>query len=240
MAADHGRRQHAGHQQHHQQLGLDADPRHHRKPELAALARRLGRHIRIRLVDVGSPPLRPVFKGGMGVLSAINCCGRRLSCETWRHRRSEVIEMPASHDPFDLQRFVDAQDPRLRHGPRRTARRTKAQPLDLVRIPAAAGAGPQPDGACTMAISSLDEARAYLRPRRARAAAAGMHAAGRGDRRPLGRRDLRLAGQPEGALVDDAVRPRHRRQRRLSRGAGQVLRRRGGPGHASSWLSAAR
>ena len=117
----------------------------------------------------------------------------------------------------------------LRRGARRATQRTEAQPLDLVRVSPAAGSGPQPDGAALRDFVARRGA-GLSGARRARPAAAGMHAAGRGDRRPLGRRDLRLARQPEGALVDDAVRARDRRQRRFPRGAGQVLRRRGGPG----------
>src|SRR3954469_17507303 len=60
--------------------------------------------------DVASP-LRPVLKGGMGVLSAVNAAARRLACETCMHRHSEGIEMSGSPDPYDLQRFIDAQEP---------------------------------------------------------------------------------------------------------------------------------
>jgi hypothetical protein len=41
-------------------------------------------------VDVDAP-LRPVDKGGMGVLSGMSSAGRRLSGESWSHRHSGKI-----------------------------------------------------------------------------------------------------------------------------------------------------
>jgi uncharacterized protein (DUF1810 family) len=110
--------------------------------------------------DVASP-LRPVLKGGMGVLSAVNAAARRLACETCMHRHSEGIEMSGSPDPYDLQRFIDAQEPifdavlgELRRG------RKRSHWIWFV-FPQLQGLGRSPT-ALRYGISSLQEARAYL------------------------------------------------------------------------------
>jgi len=46
------------------------------------------------------------------------------------------------NDPFDLQRFVDAQRDSYEQALQEAARRAKTDALDVVRIPATAWAGP--------------------------------------------------------------------------------------------------
>ena len=57
-------------------------------------------------------------------------------------RSRRALSMPAgTEDPFDLQRFVDAQHGRLRSSARGTGHRPQTQPLDVVHLPA--GRGPR-------------------------------------------------------------------------------------------------
>ncbi len=111
-------------------------------------------------------------------------------------------------DPFDLQRFVDAQDrvyetvlEELRAG------RKRSHWIWFV-FPQLQGLGRSPT-AIRYGITSLAEARAYLdhdvlgpRLRECARVVAGIQGSSADD-------DLRLAGQPQGAFVDDALRPRH-------------------------------
>ncbi len=141
--------------------------------------------------------------------------------------------MAATNDPFDLQRFVDAQD-RIYDTvvDELTAARKRSHWMWFI-FPQLRGLGSSPT-AVRFAISSADEARAYLAhellgPRLRECARLVARIDGR-----IGRGDLRLARRHEAAVVDDVVRPRRRRQRRLHRCAGEVLRWRGGSGDAGA------
>ena len=111
-------------------------------------------------------------------------------------------------DPFDLRRFVDAQDRvydtvlgELRSGRKRSHWIWFVFPQlqQLGRSPTAIRYG----------IASLAEAKAYLdhevlgpRLRECARVVAGIQGSSADD-------DLRLAGQSQSAFVDDALRPRH-------------------------------
>ena len=65
-------------------------------------------------------------------------------------------------DPFDLQRFVDAQEPVYRRVVEELRRGRKASHWMWFVFPQIAGLGSS-STAAHYAISSIDEARAYLR-----------------------------------------------------------------------------
>ena len=186
--ADDGGRQDAGHQQHHQQLGLDADP---------------GQHPAAKTPGVSAQAWM-----ALGYLCHVDVVieSRRLACKTCGSEmnvgKSYVMNQP---DPFDLQRFVDAQ----------------ARVYDTCSANCATAASEAIGcGSCFRNCAGLGSSPTAVRyrdlvdrrgprlprPRRARPAPAGMRRAGRRDRRPLGRGDLRLARRHEVAVVDDAVR----------------------------------
>ena len=64
-------------------------------------------------------------------------------------------------DPYDLRRFVDAQERIYETVIDELAAGRKKKPLDVVRVPATARPRQQPDRGA-FGISSSDEARAYL------------------------------------------------------------------------------
>ena len=115
--------------------------------------------------------------------------------------------MAVTNDPFDLQRFVDAQERTYDTViGELTAGRKRSHWMWFI-FPQLRGLGSSPT-AVRFAISSADEARAYLAhellgPRLRECARLAIP-----DRRPFGRGDLRLARQPEAAVVDDVVRTR--------------------------------
>ncbi len=123
-----------------------------------------------------------------------------------------VGQMEFASDPFDLQRFVDAQAQvyasvvdELRAG------RKRSHWIWFI-FPQIAGLGSSATAA-RYAISSLDEARAYLRhdvlgPRLRECTQLVNAVQNRSTRR-----DLRIARRHESPFVDDVVRPRDRRQR---------------------------
>ena len=126
-----------------------------------------------------------------------------------------VGHMESAGDPFDLQRFVDAQARVYRHVLDELRAGRKRSHWIWFIFPQIAGLGSSPTAA-RYAISSLDEARAYLRhdvlgPRLHECTQLVNAVQGRSIRR-----DLRVARRHESALVDDVVRPRDRRQRAIS------------------------
>ena len=129
-------------------------------------------------------------------------------------------------DPYDLERFVAAQD----------ARGTYASAVSELRagrkvthwmwfvFPQIAGLG-MSEMSRRYAISSLEEARRYLAHpilgERLSGVRTDSHRAGRQD----GGRRLRSPRRDEAAVVDDAVRPRRSRRPALPRGHRPLFRR---------------
>ena len=125
---------------------------------------------------------------------------------------------------FDLERFVTAQAPVFATALAELKAGREAQPLDVVRLPAAARTGALRDGHALR--HRLARRGAGLpRPSAARAAADRVHPHRAGDRGTVAARDLRLAGRPEVLLLDDLVLARGRRGRQcVPAGARPVLR----------------
>ena len=141
--------------------------------------------------------------------------------------------MAATNDPFDLQRFVDAQD-RIYDTvvDELTAARKRSHWMWFI-FPQLRGLGSSPT-AVRFAISSVDEARAYLAhellgPR--------LRECARLVARIDGRSAEEIFGWPDDMKLRSSMTlfaQAGRRQRRLRRGAGEVLRRRGGSGDAGA------
>ncbi|MEI9887537.1 MAG: DUF1810 family protein [Rhizomicrobium sp.] len=112
-----------------------------------------------------------------------------------------------SDDPFNLERFVTAQDPvYARVWSELRAGRKDSHWMWFV-FPQLAGLGGS-EMSRRYAIRSLNEARAYLKHPVLSDRLRECHAAGAGRARRRRWRDLRIAGRSEIPFVDDAVRLR--------------------------------
>ena len=206
MEADgthHRRRQNAGHQQHDQQLGLDADPRQQTPP---GKSRRSRGSVRRRSARRSSSTHRcgPWTKAAWASFRRKSAPRRRLSGETWRpSSQGGNHDMAATNDPFDLQRFVDAQD------------RVYDTVVDELR----SGAGSEATGCGSYSRNCAGWAAARPRSafgdlvarrgarlpgaRGARPAAAGVHAVGR--RRSTAARSSEIFGWPDDLKVRSSM-----------------------------------
>lgn len=136
--------------------------------------------------------------------------------------------MKSASDPFDLKRFVYAQAPVYRSVVEELRAGRKRGHWMWFVFPQLRGLGSSPL-AVRYGISSLEEAQAYLQhdllgPR--------LHECTGLVNQVQGRSIEEIFGpprRPQAVLVDDPVRPCHRRQPGLCRAARQVLRRRRGP-----------
>src|SRR5829696_6496573 len=117
--------------------------------------------------------------------------------------------------------------PHLRPGPAGAPRRRQAHPLDVVRLPAGRGAGPQRDGAALRDLRTAGSPRLPLPPG-ARPPSRRVRPRAHRPRHRRPGRGVRTGRRPEAAVVDDAVRPRRPRRAGVPRGARPLLRRRRG------------
>ena len=138
------------------------------------------------------------------------------------------------NDPYNLRRFVDAQDPvyarvctELRDG-------RKTSHWMWFIFPQLRGLG-QSQMAQTFGISSRAEAEAYLKhPVLGRGSR--MHAAGESGARAIDRGDLRVSGRFEIQVVDDFVRQRPAEDRLFKMRSRNILAARATPAPSSYWL----
>ena len=131
-----------------------------------------------------------------------------------------------SPDPYDLERFVAAQDSVIDRV-RAELRRAGRPATGCGRLPAGRRPRVEPTALRTPSPGSTRRARTWrIRcwARGCRNAPSWWSRAGR-----TASRDLRLPRRPQAAVVDDAVRPRRRRDSGVRRGARAVLRRRADP-----------
>ena len=141
--------------------------------------------------------------------------------------------MAATNDPFDLQRFVEAQD-RIYDTvvDELIAARKRSHWMWFI-FPQLRGLGSSPT-AVRFAISSADEARAYLAHE---LLGSRLRECARLVARIDGRSAEDIFGWPDDMKLRSSMTLFAQdggRQRRLRRRAGEVLRRRGGPGDAGA------
>ena len=134
-------------------------------------------------------------------------------------------------DAMDLDRFVAAQAPVLDQVRRGVGGGAEAQPLDVVRLPAAARARPKRHGAAVWPRLAGGGA-GLSRASRAGAAAGGVHRAGQCRAGAQRGGDPRRRGCDEVPLLHDAVRRGRPGRQRLPHRARPLFRRCGGPADA--------
>ena len=134
-------------------------------------------------------------------------------------------------DPYNLQRFVGAQNPLFEQICAELRQGRKTSHWMWFIFPQIHGLGSS-ETARYFAISSRAEATAYLEHPIFRPAPATVHPARNGYPGKIHQADLRLSGPSEIQVLDDAVRPRDDRERDLSRGLEPVFQWRVRPAYA--------